>query len=62
MLVACHEADVVISLTRNEGSPLSSAGIAGPLTMTVPTIKTMLIKATALAFDRFSIDLYSDSG
>lgn len=42
-------------VNRNEGSPLSSAGIAGPRTMTVPTMRTMDTSATALALERFSM-------
>lgn len=49
-------------LTLRLGSPLSSTGIAGPLTMTVRMIRTMLMSAIALALLRLSIDRYKESG
>lgn len=63
---AKHDSITIIpgsaALTLKLGSPFSSAGIAGPLNITVPTMSTILTSATALAFDRFSMSLYSESG
>lgn len=49
-------------LTRRLGSPFNCSGIAGPRTITVIMIRTMLKRAIALARLKLSMDRYRESG